>query len=719
MARARLPAFAITRGRWVRQGRFRGIVGKARRHGLDFLRRWGIPFTMGLLVSRAQVMGVMSPFSVALFMATRKTRGYHPLPVAAGIIAGAASQLDVRLVVTVLLGIVAVQVFSANVRGSPSPPILGVATFLIVLGTRAPWVFLAPEGPSEWVNLGFEAVIAAVTCMVLAEVLPVMTGTSRAGARQNGEFALQVGLVGLGAIAFMGLRGLVLGLLDLQAILSRVLTLAFCLAGFPGMGAAAGVTAGALTVLGGSRGIETVALHGVPGLIAGVLRLWGPQACVWGYVAGALLIGFSLDSPNFTVLLAETMATSTFVAVIPGKWWRVASQVMTPNPAREDTMAREMAADRLEDLAKAFTEVSASFQEVSPGCWEEEDTGLTHLLSGLVTRVCGSCGSYRRCWERDFHATHKEIMGLFTQMGSTGRVDPDEVPVSLRSRCDHLVNLTQAAKELHEIHQLNRFWQRRMAESRELVSGQIQGITKILEDLARQVKNGNLRPQAGQLPERFLSYEVGVARKPTEGQVSGDHYLARELEAERLLLVLSDGMGVGDRAARESKAAVGLLERLLASGFDRDLALRTVNSILLLRSPEEVFATVDMVLVSLGDGSADFLKVGACPSFLVRRGKVKTIRGQGLPLGILSDVMAEPACERIAPGDILVMTTDGLLEAAPAKAEGWIAGFLEQCVGFRAADLAEAVVRAAAKRMDPARADDITVLVTRFMVDDS
>ena len=719
MARARLPAFVYTTRRGSRQGRLRGFTGKARRHGLGFLRMWGIPFTLGFLVARAQVMGAVNPFPIALFMAARKTQSYHPLPVALGIIAGSASLLDMRLVVTVVFGMAAVQVFSANVRGLPSPPVLGRATFFIVLGTRAPWVFLASEGTSGWVSLGFEAVIAAVTCMALTEVLPVLAGNPRFGVRQNGEFALQVGLVGLGAIAFMGLKGLAFGLLDLQAILSRVLTLAFCLTGSAGLGAAAGVTAGALTVLGGSGGIESVALHGVPGLTAGVLRLWGPRACVWGYVAGALLIGFSLDSRNLTVLLAETLVASTLVAVIPDKWWQSASQAMAPNPVREDRMVREMAADRLEELAKAFSEVSASFQEVSPGYWEEEDAGLPHLLSGLVTRVCGSCSSYRRCWERDFHATHKEIMTLFTKMGPTGRVEHDELPVSLRSRCDCLANLTQSAEELHEIHRLNRFWQRRLAESRELVSGQIQGITKILEDLAREVRNGNQRPQAGEVPERFLSYEVGVARRPTEGQVSGDHYLARELEAERLLLVLSDGMGVGDRAARESKAAVSLLERLLASGFDRDLAVRTVNSILLLRSPEEVFATVDMVLVSLRDGTADFLKVGACPSFLVRRGKVKTIRGQGLPLGILSDVMAEPACERIAPGDILVMTTDGLLEAAPAKAEGWIAGFLEECVGFRAADLAETVVRAAAKRMDAARADDITVLVARFMVDDS
>lgn len=60
---------------------------------------------------------------------------------------------------------------------------------------------------------------------------------------------------------------------------------------------------------------------------------------------------------------------------------------------------------------------------------------------------------------------------------------------------------------------------------------------------------------------------------------------------------LSDGMGNGERAQQESSAALNILEELLQSGMDEKLAIKSVNSVLMLRSPEEMYATVDMALM--------------------------------------------------------------------------------------------------------------------------
>ena len=68
-------------------------------------------------------------------------------------------------------------------------------------------------------------------------------------------------------------------------------------------------------------------------------------------------------------------------------------------------------------------------------------------------------------------------------------------------------------------------------------------------------------------------------------------------------------MGNGVRARTESSAALSMLEQLLQSGIDERLAVKSVNSILLLRSPDEMFATVDLALIDLYTAHATMLKI--------------------------------------------------------------------------------------------------------------
>ncbi|HEY3314834.1 MAG TPA: SpoIIE family protein phosphatase [Bacillota bacterium] len=159
-----------------------------------------------------------------------------------------------------------------------------------------------------------------------------------------------------------------------------------------------------------------------------------------------------------------------------------------------------------------------------------------------------------------------------------------------------------------------------------------------------------------------LGCAVAVASRSKDGQaVSGDSYLAKELDDGHMVLALSDGMGAGAGAARESRTAVALLERLLESGFGVDAAVRTINSVLLLRTPEDTFATIDLAVIDLATGDCDFTKIGACPSYLRRGERVAAIRASSVPAGILGEIDVEPEHWRLRPGDTLIMATDGAL----------------------------------------------------------
>src|SRR5690606_12632426 len=113
--------------------------------------------------------------------------------------------------------------------------------------------------------------------------------------------------------------------------------------------------------------------------------------------------------------------------------------------------------------------------------------------------------------------------------------------------------------------------------------------------------------------------ETGVASAAKDGGLlSGDCFTTIELGNGKFAVALSDGMGNGARAWMESSAALTMLEQLLKSGIDERLAVKSVNSMLLLRSPDEMFATIDLALIDLHSAQANLLKIGSMPSFIKR-----------------------------------------------------------------------------------------------------
>ncbi|MBQ9952349.1 MAG: SpoIIE family protein phosphatase [Clostridia bacterium] len=194
------------------------------------------------------------------------------------------------------------------------------------------------------------------------------------------------------------------------------------------------------------------------------------------------------------------------------------------------------------------------------------------------------------------------------------------------------------------------------------------------------------------------------------GTPCGDSHMIRPLEGERLLMMISDGMGSGEDAARESAQTLRLLGQFLEADVDRELALETVNELMLARTDSDMFATVDMCVIDLAAGTAEFLKLAACRSVIVRKEEILIIEGGRLPLGILEGVSASRQRVELEPGDVVVMASDGVMDAlGEEEMERVLLEFRHQPPEM----LAETVVRRAEARTDAARRDDMTVVCAR------
>src|SRR5699024_7355163 len=102
------------------------------------------------------------------------------------------------------------------------------------------------------------------------------------------------------------------------------------------------------------------------------------------------------------------------------------------------------------------------------------------------------------------------------------------------------------------------------------------------------------------------------------GVISGDSYTTIELGAGKYALAISDGMGNGSRAREESRETLRLLQQILQTGIPEQVAIKSINSILSLRTTDEMFATLDLAIINLHNAFVRFLKIGSSPSFIKR-----------------------------------------------------------------------------------------------------
>ena len=169
-----------------------------------------------------------------------------------------------------------------------------------------------------------------------------------------------------------------------------------------------------------------------------------------------------------------------------------------------------------------------------------------------------------------------------------------------------------------------------------------------------------------------VSYQIlyGAARLTREQEkVSGDNYIFHQEEEGKFVMCLSDGMGSGMEACRESEIVVELLEQFLESGFSQETAARMINSALVLNGREGMFSTVDICAVDLYTGICNFLKAGAASTFIKRDHWVEAISSESLAAGLVQQMDFDTASRKLYHGDYLIMMSDGVLDALPLEHE--------------------------------------------------
>lgn len=203
----------------------------------------------------------------------------------------------------------------------------------------------------------------------------------------------------------------------------------------------------------------------------------------------------------------------------------------------------------------------------------------------------------------------------------------------------------------------------------------------------------------------------GASRIPKQGErYSGDNYTFCESQGSQVVMSLSDGMGSGQEACKESRQVVELTEQLLEAGFSPRAALKLVNTVLLLAGDEQHPATLDMSCVDLYTGDLEVMKLGAVPTFILSEEGVEILKDGQVPMGVLSGVEPVLMSRSLSDGSRIVMVSDGVLDALPGEDKELVMkNYLEEIGEMGPQELADQILEFSLSFI-PMPRDDMTVL---------
>lgn len=210
----------------------------------------------------------------------------------------------------------------------------------------------------------------------------------------------------------------------------------------------------------------------------------------------------------------------------------------------------------------------------------------------------------------------------------------------------------------------------------------------------------------GEAVARYLPAMQGL-------QVGGDWYDVISLSENHVVLVIGDVQGHSAAAATIMGQMRTAVRAYAVEGHPPDVAVSHANR-LLIGMETDLFATCCYVDLDMEEGDALFVRAGHLPPLLrLPDGSTEEVAVDGgLPLGVLADSEFPMTAVALAPGTVLALLTDGLVESARLHLEDGLRRVRDALAAADPSDIGRTADDLISERGPPV--DDVALLLLRY-----
>ena len=164
------------------------------------------------------------------------------------------------------------------------------------------------------------------------------------------------------------------------------------------------------------------------------------------------------------------------------------------------------------------------------------------------------------------------------------------------------------------------------------------------------------------IPEMKINIQYGFGTiSANNNNICGDNYLIKETNNGKFISAISDGMGNGYNAFKDSNETLNLVSNVLEQNLEPSTAIEIINTFYSIQEHLERYSTLDLLEINRHTKSAKFYKMGATSSYVIKKnGTLNKIYNQNLPFGI--DDYIENKEILLEEEDLILMSSDGIFE---------------------------------------------------------
>ncbi len=721
----------------------------------------GIPFYLILLLAfllgRTLIVNWIAPFGPAFYVSYRTALGNFSLVTALAVLAGSATLGQWNWFVPCLAAIIAITILTKPGKKTRWSRIMdtliaGFCVFMARIGTAI--AVMAKPSLSAYLSAFIEGLCTMVSGLIFVSALRGLAPAEDKPALHSGKANQTLVLLSLFAVG--GLHSIDVYNLNIGVMVVMAGTFGLAYSGGPSVGALVGVLGGLAACLTGGEDPAIIGFLGILGVLSGIGGRFGKIEATLGYLSAGLAMSFFADSASSVrhMLLEQIIATVVIVLINDDikrsllEYTSCFVPNLQANRNEQQLFSKEI--PRLDAISNTFLEMGRLFGQAAAGTAVSDAvfpegatrtrTGdmLRNRISGrprhgsktrggsrsveasdmsvldittvkqLVEKVCDDCPNRAFCWEEHFGDTYEGFINLARKARLTGRLGLSDSSLITADRCDRFRELVIHINHEKQVTRLQKRLSSIESETSSCLAFQYRCLGRLMAGI-EPVKAADIsaNAQSTKVSVKGTTVAASGVEKP------GDMWARYDLESGKVLLVLVDGMGKGELAAKQSRDTISLLKSLIDCGLDHASCISFLNSALYLAWRPDSFVALDCLVIDAEVERAYFYKLGAPPSFIKKSdGNVLVVRGSKPPAGAVTDVFCYGSSEPVTPGDLIFLVSDGVFRSSPvpARAEHMLMMRLARLKENILDDCVKSLVNHSLRYQRQVPNDDITVV---------
>ncbi|MDU5775622.1 MAG: stage II sporulation protein E [Clostridium perfringens] len=447
----------------------------------------------GLLISRVYldmtfgVVQVLAPFGLAYLIAITNYERKYILSSSLGVILGyitlfnKVSNFSAYIIISTIVTIISMSKLNKKARN--------IASFIIVFSGL--FVYGVLVGSSDIILHLIGAI--SVTALVFP-IYYVVNYTLKCIEEINTQHFFSIDeIVSIElfiCLLIVGIGTLSINDISFRNIAAILFIIALAFISDTNMGAGAGITMGIILGFATGNLMESIAIYGACGLVAGIFRESGKLFTALSF--NIIFIIVTLYSGVFNnISFIEALVGTGIFLLIPKKIYnKISLEINKDKKVGHFSEVRfAEIKDELTERLKDFTEVLSIMGKSLNNLVGNDKLAIKNkgnaLVENLSDRTCSDCDMRYMCWKRELHQTYNAFSDLIRNYENNSGAFPHE----LEKKCIKKYALVKNLEDIMNIYMVNETLKSRLGEGRKILSNHINNMSVTISEIVDEFGN--------------------------------------------------------------------------------------------------------------------------------------------------------------------------------------------------------------------------------------